>query len=232
MLINNNSCLNIGHCHCSIRSQCLAPVPKSLTSLGHFSWHQVTVTLKQSMYRFHFQAVTVACIAPCEKLSQIPSNLIRSLHIPTWNANDFQCVGSFVGILQYTDRICRAFPGATFEQQSVLAVNNYTTSQGLGSYFRRLCHMAFDFLWLWSISFQWLPSFPGLSGPSIHRPMISPCPIRSWSITQHSRPTFGSTSAGTLKVRASFQTGFVELRITEVFFLLIFFPSTRRVNRT
>lgn len=92
----------------------------------------------------------------------------------------------------------------------------------------KCCHIAIDFRWLFSMSFQCFPSASGRFGPMMHRPTNSPWPIRSWSSTVTSRLHFGRRSEEMLKVRASFQTGEVVLLFTDVFFLFTFFPSTTR----
>lgn len=87
------------------------------------------------------------------------------------------------------------------------------------------CHIAIDFRWFCIMSFQCLPSFPVRDDPITQQPTNSPCPIRSLSTTWHSRTTFGKSSAGILKDRASFQTGLWVPFLTLVFFLFTFFPS-------
>ena len=120
----------------------------------------------------------------------------------------------------------------TFKASSPLTQFTHTDMSFLSSQGCSGCHIAIDFRWFWIISFQCRPSFPPMLEPITQQPTNSPWPIKSLSITWHSKMTFGKSSAGTLNERASFQTGLCVPFLTDVFFRLTFLPSITSVIRT
>ena len=86
------------------------------------------------------------------------------------------------------------------------------------------CHLA-TVLRQFTISSQWSLSSPCESREILSLPSNSSFPILLSCSTVKSRHTDCKLSRGTLKVKASFQTGETTLCFVEVFFFFAFFPS-------